>query len=214
MHHSSVSTTIARPPQQARGRERFEKILSAAQQLLLQRGLSDFSIPELASTLGYTRTSIYHFFPTPYALLNELTRRALEEVELQVEQVSQNIEGKSWQQVIEEVSTVVANFYNQHPIASILILGSVASNESHQAMQLTIVHLGRHVDKLMSAVNIKLPSENPDAKALTVELGTACLRLSYFLHGNITPEYRRECANAMIGYLERVITQQSVKQAP
>ncbi|WP_372749381.1 TetR/AcrR family transcriptional regulator [Litorivivens sp.] len=195
----------ARPPQQARGRERFERILHAAEKQLLARGISDFSIPELASKLGYTRTSVYHFFPTPYAILNELTRRHLLTIEQQVEKLSKSIEGKRWQQVIEEVSNLVADYYNAHPVAGILILGSVASHESHRAMHLTIVHLGKHVENLMELIGVSLPSHEPDAKALTVELGTACLRLSYFLHGKITDAYRQECTNAMIGYLNRFI---------
>lgn len=203
--NESTALIEARPPQQARGRERFERILEASEAQLLERGLSDFSIPELASVLGYTRTSIYHFFPTPFAILNELTRRHLLTIEAQVEVMSHNIEGKSWQQVVEEVANLVADYYNRHPVAGILILGSISSHESHRAMQLTIVHIGRHVDKLMRALGVTLPNSEPDAKALTVELGTACLRLSYFLHGKITNAYRRECANAMIGYLNRFI---------
>lgn len=201
----ATSLIEARPPQQARGRERFERILQAAEAQLLQRGLSDFSIPELASELGYTRTSVYHFFPTPYAILNELTRRHLQEIEQQVEVLSEKSEGKDWHVVIDEVSNLVADYYNSHPVAGILILGSVASHESHRAMHLTIMHLGKHVEKLMRAIDVELPSKEPDAKALTVELGTACLRLSYFLHGTITDAYRRECSNAMVGYLTQFI---------
>ena len=202
-----AAVPAARSPQQARGRQRFERILEAAEEQLIQRGLSDFSIPELASSLKCTRTSIYHFFPTPYAILNELTRRHLMTLEEEVEKLSYTIEGKAWQEVITEVADIVADYYNQHQAARILILGSVASHESHQALHLTISHIGRHVDTLMRAIGVMLPSENPDAKALVVELGTACLRLSYFLHGEITPAYRQECAVAMIAYLERIIQQ-------
>jgi AcrR family transcriptional regulator len=202
--------SAARPPQQVRGRQRFERILEAAEAQLIQGGLSSFSIPELASSLNCTRTSIYHFFPSPYAILNELTRRHLITLEEEVEKLSYAIEGKPWQQVISEVADIVTNYYNHHKGAGILILGSVASHESHQALHLTISHIGRHVDTLMRAIGVTLADENPDAKALVVELGTACLRLSYFLHGEITPAYRRECAAAMIAYLERIIAAQKI----
>lgn len=195
----------ARPPQQARGRERFERILETAEKQLLERGIDEFSIPELAATLGYTRTSVYHFFPTAYAILNELTSRHLQCIEDEVEALSQTIGSKDWRQVLEDVSVLVANYYNQHPVAGILMLGSISSHESHRAMQLTILHIGRHVEQLMASIGVELPSGELDPKALTVELGTACLRLSYFLHGKITPAYQRECAAAMIGYLSRFI---------
>lgn len=81
----------ARAPQQLRGKARFEKILAEAEQVLLAKGISGFSIPELAERLAYTRTSIYHFFPTPYAVLNELTRRYLIKLEEHVEAAVQQL---------------------------------------------------------------------------------------------------------------------------
>jgi hypothetical protein len=36
-----------------------------------------------------------------------------------------------------------------------------------------------------------------------VEIGTNCYRVSFFLHGRITPEYQREAGEAMIAYLLR-----------
>lgn len=199
---------LARPPQQARGKVRFERILEAAETQLLQRGVSDFSIPELAATLGCTRTSIYHFFPTPYAILNELSRRHLVRLEKRVADISAQVGAKRWQGVLEEVADAVAGYYNDQPVAGMLILGSTASNVSHRALHLTVLHIGRHVEQLMLFAGIVLPEGDTEVRAVAVELGTACLRLSYFLHGEITPAYRRECANAMITYLERVIARQ------
>ncbi|MBD2858909.1 TetR/AcrR family transcriptional regulator [Spongiibacter sp. KMU-158] len=203
---SAPNLNTARPPQQARGKERFERILAAAEAQLMARSLNDFSIPDLAAELSCTRTSIYHFFPSPYAILNELTRRHLVSLEQEVEIVSKGVSTKPWRDIIDDVSKAVSGYYNAHPVAGTLILGSVASHESHQAMQLTILHLGRHVERLMGLMNITLPT-NPDAKALTVEAGTACLRLSYFLHGKITPQYQQECARMMTSYLENFVEQ-------
>lgn len=197
------SEYLARVPQQARGRERFEGILAASETLLLEKGIDGFSIPELASVLQCTRTSIYHFFPTPFAILNELTRRYLCKLEEEVQAASVGYESRPWRTVIEHVSEVVSRFHNTNPVGALLILGAVATSESHQALQLTISHLGRYVDDLMREIDVELPTDEPNATALTVELGTSCLRLSYYLHGKVTDAYQRECARAMISYLEQ-----------
>lgn len=196
----------ARPPRQERGRDRFERILSASETLLIDKGLPGFSIPDLAGRLGYTRTSIYHFFPTPYAILNELTRRYLVKLEEHVQTAGQKATALPWPQVVHRISEAVAAFHNRNPVGRMLILGSMASDESYKALELTIEHLGRQVTLLMKTVNVDLPKTKPNAAALTVELGTACLRLSYHLHGEITPEYQEECARAMISYLENFAT--------
>ena len=197
------SEYTARVPQQARGRERFEGILTASEALLLEKGIDGFSIPELASVLKCTRTSIYHFFPTPFAILNELTSRYLSRLEAEVQAVSVGFENRPWRDVINHVSEVVSRFHNSNPVGAMLILGAVATSESHQALQLTISHLGRYVDNLMRQIGVVLPDDEPNATALTVELGTSCLRLSYYLHGKVTEAYQRECGRAMISYLEQ-----------
>lgn len=197
------SAPAARKPAQARGRERFEAILTEADALLASRGTEAFSIPELASRLGCTRTSIYHFFPTPYAILNELTQRYLQRLEAEVAELAIGTTGQPWRDVIEQVAARVSAFYNRNPVAGMLVLGAVASSESHQALQLSVAHLGYHVDALMRETGVVLPGSEPNATALTVELGTACLRLSYYLHGQVTPSYEHECAQAMIRQLER-----------
>ncbi|MBO6753039.1 MAG: TetR/AcrR family transcriptional regulator [Spongiibacter sp.] len=200
---TSKAGQAARTPAPARGRELFETILSAAETLLAERGSDGLSIPELASRLSCTRTSIYHFFPTPYAILNELTRRYLQRLEDEVAELAIGTTGRPWREVINDVASLVARFYNRHPVAGMLVLGAVASSESHQALQLSIAHLGHHVDALMREAGVVLPNREPNATALTVELGTACLRLSYYLHGEVTEVYQRECAEAMIRQLQR-----------
>ncbi|WP_373081446.1 TetR/AcrR family transcriptional regulator [Zhongshania sp.] len=201
MNTPSIVTSEARAPQQLRGKARFEKILAEAELVLLAKGISGFSIPELAERLGYTRTSIYHFFPTPYAVLNELSRRYLVKLEERVEEAAQQLGQLTWQQMVFRITEVVADFHNSNPAGRMLILGAMASDESSRALELTIEHLGRQVEVLMASANVVLPASNPNARALTVELGTACLRLSYHFHGVITPEYQRESARAMISYL-------------
>tara|TARA_R110001583_G_scaffold5106_12_gene28274 strand:- start:1011 stop:1667 length:657 start_codon:yes stop_codon:yes gene_type:complete len=199
----------ARAPQQLRGKARFEKILAEAEQVLLAKGISGFSIPELAERLAYTRTSIYHFFPTPYAVLNELTRRYLIKLEEHVEAAVQQLGELTWQEMVYKITEAVADFHNSKPVGRMLILGAMASDESSKALELTIEHLGGQVETLMAAVNVLLPASNPNARALTVELGTACLRLSYHFHGVITPEYQRESARAMISYLNNFASPES-----
>ncbi|MGJ8668496.1 MAG: TetR/AcrR family transcriptional regulator [Oceanococcus sp.] len=212
MNSNTALLAQARPPQQERSRERFENILSESEKLLLKGGLSGFSIPELAQRLGYTRTSIYHFFPTPYAILNELTRRYLEKLEADIEVAGRQSVELSWPQIVQRIAAAVTHFHNSNPVGCLLILGATASDESHRALALTIEHLGRQVSRLMSSVSVDLPLHKPNAAALTVELGTACLRLSYHLHGEITPEYQEECARAMIGYLKNFTTANDLSQ--
>lgn len=202
-----------RVPQQSRSRKRFELILQEADKLLLEEGLSGFSIPELAKRLGFTRTSIYHFFPTPQAILNEVTRRYLKGLDDEFLAARAAATKVNWREAVLMIAEVVSNYYNAHPVGRMLILGMSASEESYHALAAAMDQIQRQIDVLMPAFGFRASSSNPNVAALTVEIGTACLRLSYHLHGEITKEYQKECARVMISYLENFIDEAGNEQA-
>jgi AcrR family transcriptional regulator len=193
----------ARQPQQQRARERFEKVLNEAERLLVDKGMSGFSIPELAERLDMTRASIYKFFPTPYAVLNELTRRHLGLLEKNLTAVGPDMLTAPWHEAIDILITAGATFYNSNPVASILILGGSTTDESYQALEITIDRLGKYGRALLVSRGIELPTPPPDVAVLAAEIVTTTYRLSYYLHGEITEPYRAEAAYAMEAYLSR-----------
>ena len=54
------------------------------------------------------------------------------------------------------------------------------------------------------------PPHKSDNVLVLVETGTGCFRVSQFLHGRITPEYRDEAAKAMGAYLSLYAVQQNI----
>ena len=46
-----------------------------------------------------------------------------------------------------------------------------------------------------------MPTTPANVPLLCVEIGTACLRASFLLHGTVKPAYEREAAHAMVAYL-------------
>jgi AcrR family transcriptional regulator len=193
----------ARQPQQSRGRARFEQVLQEARKLLRAEGLNGFSIPALAERLDCPRASIYKFFPTPYAVLNELVQRYLAELEAQLTKRSRDVLELDWPEAMKAIVWEAVRFYNANPLARLLVLGGPVSDDSYRAQELTIQRLGNLTRELLLKVGVQLPKSRPDAATLLIEIGTSCLRVSQFLHGEITPEYREEAYQAMRAYLAR-----------
>lgn len=191
---------IARKPQQQRAKDRFVRVLDEAEALLLDAGLNGFSIPELANRLGYTRASIYKFFPTPYAVLNELLNRYLHALELHLNCHAERLIGLPWRRLTAAIVELAAEFHNANPVGRLLILGGPVTDDSYRAQEITVQHLGRLARLLMKEHGFELPEE-PDVPMLAVDIGTTCFRVSYFKHGEITAAYRDEAARAMIAYL-------------
>lgn len=191
---------IARQPRQERSRKRFEAMLDASRSLLLEEGLAGFSIPALAERLDYTRASVYQYFPTPYALLNELMNRELVELQKLLQAESDKLAGLRWQDTLARIVHLAADFHNSHPIGRMLILGGPLSDEGQLAQNYSMQQLAGLARALLAERGIDLPAV-PDVALLTVEIGTSCMRVAFQTHGVVTPAYRDETIRVMTAYL-------------
>jgi len=153
-----MDRTFPRPPQQQRARLRCERVLEEARKLLSERGLAEFSIPELANRLGYSRATIYNFFPTPSAIFNALSQRDLLALETALLRSAPEPDRISWQQGAHAFASLAADFYNHNPAACVLILGGPASSESYAAQVLLMRRLGALVQERFERRGIALPN--------------------------------------------------------
>lgn len=196
---------LAKQPQREAGFHRYQTVLDGADALLREVGLSGFSIPALAERLGYTRRSIYKFFPTPYAILNELTQVYLNRLEAHLQETADALpEDLSWQELITSMDRAAADFHNAQPVSRLLILGGAVTDESFRVTEFSIRKLGQLLTQLVARYDVQLPTE-PDVASLAVDIGTAVFRVSNLYHGQITDQYATESSCAMVAYLERYI---------
>ena len=198
-------------PLRARGKRRFESVIREADRLILEEGLEGFSIPALAERLGYTRTSIYKFFPTPYAILNELTSRYLNELTAVLERKGPELVDLPWESAVTEMVRTAAAFHNANPVGRILILGGAVTDDSYRATEYTIEKLGALTNALLAQQGIHLRKRHPNVASLAVEIGTSIFRVSQFYFRKLTPEYIEEAAYGMRSYLSRYLETASVK---
>ncbi len=195
----------ARQPQREAGFQRYQSVLDGADALLREAGLSGFSIPALAERLGYTRRSVYKFFPTPYAVLNELTHVYLDRLEAHLQATADALpQSQSWQELIMCMDRAAADFHNAEPVSRMLILGGAVTDESFRVTEFSVRKLGALLTQLMARYDIHLPKE-PDVASLAVDIGTAVFRVSNLYHGRITETYAEESGHAMVAYLGRYI---------
>ncbi len=195
---------IAIRPSQQRARVRFERILAEAELMLSETGLSGFSIPSLAERLAYTRGSVYAYFPSPYALFNELMAGYLQDMEVCLRAELRRMPAGSWDRVAAHLVRVTGDFYNRHPVAMLLLLGGAVTDSSYRAQEMCIRHVADIVRTLFERVGMQLPRE-PDVIVLTVDIGMACLRRSFFEHGHVTLVYCDIASKAMTGFLQPYI---------
>lgn len=202
MDEGGTDRLVPRTPIQRRAQSRCDAVLVAARELLEEKGLSGFSIPALASRLGFPRASIYNFFPTPQAVLNELARLGLAELEERLNQQSLTEPTRDWKKQVSNSMAVVARFYDERPVDGLLILGTTVSDDSYRDISTTYQHLGDIARRFFDAAGVRIAREPVDVLPLAVALGTTCLRHSMLEHGRITPEYQQAAVDVMSSYLE------------
>ncbi|TJY59481.1 TetR/AcrR family transcriptional regulator [Sinimarinibacterium sp. CAU 1509] len=196
--------TLARKPQQQRAKDRVDQVLATAEGMLVESGFAGFSIPALAERLGYPRATVYKFFPTPYAVLNELAERQLAALEAHLGRYAESlIEAEDWRVMVTRMVNAASDFYISNPAAQAVLLAGPVSDTSFRALEYSIARLGRLTRDLFAQRGIVIPEGPPDVAALAVEFGTASFRMSYFFHGKITPEYTKASADVMLAFLSQ-----------
>lgn len=198
---------VAKVPRQQRARDRFEAVLKEAESVLESEGLAGFSIPVVAERLGMTRGSVYAYFPTPYAVLNELVQRHLSDLESLYVEHAYELEGNTWWNAIEWAMDQAAKFHNDRPAARLLILGGAVSDTSYRSLESLLKRLGGLTRGVWMnhargrGARGKLPADL-DVFTLAIDIGLACFRRSFFEHGEIRPEYKDAAVHAMRSFLQ------------
>ena len=61
-----------RAPQQERSKNRYDAILNATKELILEKGSAQLKIQEIAKRAGNTTGAIYRYFPNKHAIIEAL----------------------------------------------------------------------------------------------------------------------------------------------
>jgi len=100
---ASPSLQPRRRPAQARSRERMERILEAARELVETRPAETVTAAAIARRAGLPIGSLYQYFPNRLAVLAELSRRSLEAIDREALAVLEDGRHLPWRQAVERV---------------------------------------------------------------------------------------------------------------
>lgn len=135
--HSSDEASIQprRLPVQARSRERVERILDAAAQLLTEEGYNAVKTNTIAKCAGVSIGSVYQFFPNRYAIFHALALRS----QTRVANVLEKHMGKDapveddWESTLAEVVDILAAMWREDWDFHSVWLAIQNTNELHEA---------------------------------------------------------------------------------
>jgi AcrR family transcriptional regulator len=191
-----------RKPRQARGQEKFDKILRAADELVVENSADELSLYDVAERAGVAVGSVYHFFPSKHAVLLALVEHYDRQFEELVSILEEGGEFDTWQDVLWQQTERSRHYMNSTPGALIMILGSGQT----WATRLRDEEGDRDIARAMAAAiqrHFELPDTPPPDQLLfnAIRILESLWATSYIKTGEVTEEWARETQKALCAYL-------------
>lgn len=182
-------------PHQARTRERLKRTFSAAEELLIEGGPEQSSIPEIEKRSGVPRAAIYRYFPDKYVLFSTMAAGYMDLLGSNIVAPAEEMPEAGWRDVLAAAIRRAATFYNARPVASVLIFNGPFTAHDRAAHT-------RKAAVLVGALQEQMPADfGNHAMVLTIEIAFACFRYGYFRDGHISEEITTEAIRAATAYL-------------
>ena len=194
------TTKPTRRPTRKPGIERYNRIIEAAEGLILEaNSLQGITLDAVAQRAGVPRVSLYYFFDSIESLLDTLYQRGVQKM---VASLPQAPRAADWREMMLLYVDGVRDFYLSNRVEMILALLPVSLLSVNQVSR----DFGQSLFQLLHAQGL-VPKTQKVLRAceMTSELADLVWRKSLIEKGTLTPAYTREVKRVVIAYLESVL---------
>ena len=190
----------ARQPTRKPGVERYNRIIAAAEYLILEAGsLETITLDAVAKQAAVPRASLYYFFASIESLLDALYQRGVQKM---LAELPQPPSAPDWREVMVLYIDSVRDFYLKNRVEMILALLPV----SLVAVNTVSRDFGGALFTLLHQQDL-VPKTRRTARACEIcsELADLVWRKSLIEKGTLTPAYHKEAQRVVLAYLESVL---------
>ena len=194
------TTKPTRKPTRKPGIERYNRIIEAAEALILEaNSLQGITLDAVAQRAGVPRVSLYYFFDSIESLLDALYQRGVQKM---VASLPQAPRAADWREMMLLYVDGARDFYLSNRVEMILALLPVSLLSVNQVSR----DFGQSLFQLLHAQGL-VPKTQKVLRAceMTSELADLVWRKSLIEKGTLTPAYTREVKRVVIAYLESVL---------
>ena len=194
------TTKPTRKPTRKPGIERYNRIIEAAEELILEaNSLQGITLDAVAQRAGVPRVSLYYFFDSIESLLDALYQRGVQKM---VASLPQAPRAADWREMMLLYVDGARDFYLSNRVEMILALLPVSLLSVNQVSR----DFGQSLFQLLHAQGL-VPKTQKVLRAceMTSELADLVWRKSLIEKGTLTPAYTREVKRVVIAYLESVL---------
>jgi len=176
----SITTASPRPePKQQRSREKYERVLDAAEALIAQDGYDALTTTGVTQAAGVPPSAFYRWFSDKDDLASALLRRHNARLDDAIESAIQNLDQPGWVEVAGTVFATTIEYYRRHPSHHILWyegrIGVAARREVHE-------HTARLAEALLEqarADGFAPPNATIDDVTLVIEIADRVVEVAF-----------------------------------
>lgn len=192
-----------RRPRQERGVRKFESILDTAHELIISKGVKNFSLYDIAEHADIAVGSIYHFFPNIEAVFAALVERYDQSF---WEIVSEHLPPETvecWGDIIWHHIEKSRQYINEHEQILIMILGPGQTWQTRQVDTAGDTAIARAMwNNINEYYDIPTSPDPAELLHLAIRILESFWQLSYQRHGKVTKEMQQETYRAICSFLE------------
>jgi AcrR family transcriptional regulator len=200
---ASSAATEPRRPSQQRSRLRFEKLLDAADALLVDKEATQVGLYDIAGAAGVPPASVYHLFPTKEAAFVALGERYLNGLNAHITQAAPMGQLRRWQNLVSLELYRAVEYYNDRKVMLKLFYGAnVIADVRLLDVRNVAAASASTYDRMNKLFEMPYLYDADTKYAALIGIYDGIWMTSYARHGWITPEFARESELAGIAYCE------------
>jgi len=202
-------------PAQDRSRQRNEKILQAASELLQAVNIENLSHSDIAQQAGISKAATYYHYPTIAAIQRELSIRYDEELSEFLLKTETGFDRRDWQTYLRDGAARAKDWMNKNRPACEALLGPRLTREN----QLVSIAMNSKVGiRALSGLRARyyMP-EHPNFDQIIARQGEIIDLFwsgSYLSIGYIDDNAHEEALRASLGYLKNYIPERMALREP
>jgi AcrR family transcriptional regulator len=198
------NAVLRRVPVQARSRERVERVLDTAAQLVDEHGPEAVTTASIAGAAGVSIGWLYDFFPNRESVFDAVVERSFEKVTPIAEAVHASMPSADWREALEAVVWTLFDFYRDEPGFRVLWFSRFQSAAMvARNRQLDLAGVGRTYER-MHRRGLDLVGVDPEhAVHLVIGIIDKGLDLAFLLDPDGDRDLIAQTIVAAVTYLDR-----------
>lgn len=202
----SAAPTSRRTPVQQRSRARVERILRAAEHLVVAHGVESLSTRSVARRARVPVATLYQYFADRDAIIGALIERHVSSMDERIAAALDDLNRFSLRTIVEATVAAYRAAYRERPSYVVLWFQGRASAEVASFIRERDALLAREFHRLGLAAGLLNRGTPPLVAELAFEVADRFLELAYRheLHGD--DRIVKEGVELVVGYLERHAT--------